>query len=117
MKESILLVEDDTLLREVIKEFLETEEYSVDTAENAQKGLESFLSKPADIVITDINMPGIINGIDVVRRIKAFRPSTKIFVCTGANNNLSSIENLAHRVIKKPFKLDELKSILQKQSV
>jgi CheY-like chemotaxis protein len=117
VKESILLVEDDFLLREVIKEYLEIEEYSVGTAENAQEGLETFLVKPTEIVITDINMPGIINGIDVVRRIKAFRPNTKIIVCTGANNDLSSIENVAHQVLKKPFKLEDLKVILQKQSV
>lgn len=117
MKESILLVEDDLFLREVVKEFLEIEEYIVDTAENALKGLEAFLLKPTDIVITDINMPGNMNGIDVVRRIKAFRPQTKIIVCTGANNNLSSIENVADQVLKKPFKLDDLKSVLQKQSV
>lgn len=114
MKNRILIVEDDVLLLNVLKEYLELSGYKVSTAENAQSGLEAFLNKPSEAVITDINMPGVMSGIDVVRRIKAFKPDTRIIVCTGYSNDLSSIENVAHQVIKKPFNFEEIRKLLPK---
>ena len=112
MSEDILLVEDDIALRNVLQEFLELSGFKVNTAENAIKGLEAFQKKPCNIVITDINMPGEMSGVDVVRRIKAFRPDTRIFVCTGQSDKISAIENVAHQVIKKPFNFDDIKKII-----
>lgn len=117
IKESVLLVEDDSLLRDMLQIFLEQLGYDVSTAENAQKGLEQFMKKNCKIVITDINMPGKMNGIDVVRRIKAFKPTTRIFVCTGATDNLSTIENVAHQIIRKPFDLGAIEKLLKNETL
>ena len=116
MNEKILVVEDDAELRNVLHDFLKIIGYQVTTAENALNGLEEFMKKEYEIVITDINMPGKMNGVDVVRRIKAFRPSTRIFVCTGYSDNLSSIENVAHEVIRKPFDLNQIKDLLNQKA-
>lgn len=114
MKNHILVVEDDESLSNVLKEYLELSGYVVTVAKNAQEGLESFYKGTSDTVITDIRMPGVINGIDVVRRIKAFRPETQIIVCTGYADDLSSIENIAQQVMSKPFDIEAIKKLLPK---
>lgn len=112
-KQKILLIEDDIILSSALKEFLEIGEFEVLTVENAQQGLEEFLQDHYDVVITDIRMPGKIDGIDVVRRLKAFKPKTRIIVCTGFSKELGKIENLVHEIVKKPFSFLDIQKILE----
>lgn len=113
-KRKILFVEDDKVLGVTLKEFFELSDYTVTVVENAQLGLEEFLKNEYEIVITDIMMPGQMNGVDVVRRIKAYKPNTRIFVCTAYSKNLNSIESVAHHIIKKPFDYAELQNLIEK---
>lgn len=83
---SILVVEDDTealaLLKLMIaKKFPGT---ATSTAENGRAGLELFNKRPADIVITDINMP-VMDGIDMACEIKTIKANTKFIVLTAYN--------------------------------
>lgn len=109
---TVLVIEDDPEIRNIISTFLGMSGYKVDTCENGQKGLEAFIKLTTDYVITDINMPGEYDGVEIVRRIKTYRPSTKIFVCTGFAQNLESIESLAHKILEKPLNLQDLKKCL-----
>ena len=112
-KQKILLIEDDIVLGTALKEFLELDAYEVLAVQNAQQGLEEFLQDHFDVVITDIRMPGKIDGIDVVRRLKAFKPKTRIIVCTGFSKDLGKIENLVHEIVKKPFSFLDIQKILE----
>ncbi|PCJ61893.1 MAG: hypothetical protein COA79_06250 [Planctomycetota bacterium] len=113
---SVLVIEDNSEIRNVIVTFLEISGFTVNSCENGLKGLEAFKKLKTDYVITDIKMPGELDGIEIVRRIKAYRPKTKIFVCTGFAENLESIENMAHKILEKPLNLQFLKKCLDDAS-
>ncbi len=105
---NLLLVEDDDTLRSMMVSALEMNGFCVKAVASAEEGLKFFLEHPTDYVVTDLKMPGDLDGIDVTRRIKACKPDTKILVCTGHSDQLSRVEYVANKVLIKPFDLEIL---------
>ncbi len=117
MNETIMIVDDDKSLRELLSIILKKEGYNVLLCEDGKEALER-LSKDGievDAVITDILMPNI-DGLTLIQRLKKSHPEIPIIVIT-ANTDLEvAIEALkegAYDYITKPFKNDELKMILR----
>ena len=79
---SILIVDDDEIIREVLSHGFLRFDFKVFTAENATDAWIIFNSEHIDYVVTDIWMPGL-NGMDLSRRIKIKSPFTKIALMTG----------------------------------
>jgi len=79
---SILIVDDDEIIREVLSHGFLRFDFKVFTAENATDAWIIFNSEHIDFVVTDIWMPGL-NGMDLSRRIKIKSPFTKIALMTG----------------------------------
>lgn len=75
----ILLVEDDFSIRLVYEEEFKEEGYEVIAAENGSEALEFFASDTPDLVILDIQMPGM-NGIEVLRQMKTIDPSVPVIL-------------------------------------
>lgn len=69
-KKSILLVEDTLFFLKLVKNYLESEGFEVITAENGLEALERLQEHTIDVVVSDIEMPGM-NGIELVRAIRA----------------------------------------------
>lgn len=67
--ENILIIDDNKDVLEVFEQLLLEKGFSVSTANNGIAGIELFKSESFDLVITDINMPGV-NGLEVVEYIK-----------------------------------------------
>jgi two-component system response regulator MprA len=65
----ILVVEDDPTLREVLREMLATERYEVSVAEDGNQALGMLYRERPDLVITDLNMPGL-DGLGLLRRLR-----------------------------------------------
>ena len=83
----ILCIDDEPLLRELLKELLEFEKHSVTTADGGQSGLDAFLTAkaaghPFDVVITDLGMPHV-DGRKVAQGIKEVSPTTPIILLSG----------------------------------
>ena len=83
----ILCIDDEPLLRELLKEVLEFERHKVCTADGGQTGLEAFQAakdrgEPFDAVITDLGMP-YVDGRQVAQTIKNGSPSTPVIMLTG----------------------------------
>ena len=72
MSYRILVVDDDKSIVKMIKDFLEMEEYSVDTASDGDAALQKAGTQP-DLIILDINLPTI-NGIEVCKKIRVIIP-------------------------------------------
>lgn len=87
----LLYVEDENVLREVTADFLDKVFITTITANDGLDGLEKFKKSPNfDIIITDINMPGI-NGIEMAEAIKDLKENI-IVVFISAEQQISSIK-------------------------
>jgi len=108
----LLLIDDERPILEVLDIYLTSEGYEVITAENGKEGLEIFEKEGGGInlVITDIKMPEI-EGLEVLRRIKAIDKDTEVIVVTGHGDMDSAIESLkygASDFINKPIRFEAL---------
>ncbi|SHI84226.1 Response regulator receiver domain-containing protein [Dethiosulfatibacter aminovorans DSM 17477] len=106
----VLLIEDDDIARERLKNIIKKEGYKVCTASNGVEGLEVFRSEKPDLVVTDVKMPKM-DGMEVTRRIKSLSPETGIVLITGHGSMDMVIEALrggATDYIKKPINVDEM---------
>lgn len=102
--QTILLVEDDVKAREITTMILEAEGIHVYAAANASTAWELFGQHPdLDLVISDINMPGSMNGIQLTQRIRHDDPSMRVVLVSG--NPQSSFDDLPEGILflPKPF--------------
>jgi DNA-binding response OmpR family regulator len=103
----ILLIEDHDLIRSLLRDTLELAGHTVIEARNGVEGLDLFRQAGADLVITDIVMPGK-GGIDVVRALREHVPPVNIIAISGARGGAEDYLELAYRmgavkVLLKPF--------------
>lgn len=86
--ETILFVEDEALVRMDMAEFLRECGYRVHEAANASEALEALQAKFAiDVVFTDINLPGDLNGLNLAEWVINNRPGVRVIVTTGGEPN------------------------------
>src|SRR5579872_872706 len=82
---SVLVIDDESDVRDSMRQVLSRAGFQVTTAENGLTGVEGFFNQPADVVIVDIIMPRS-NGIEVIRKIRAGFPGARIIAITGGGN-------------------------------
>jgi DNA-binding NtrC family response regulator len=110
MKNSILIIEDEKLVRWSLKEQLLQQNYFVVEAENGQKGREMFLELAPDLLLLDIRLPDV-NGLDLLEEFQKHNNEIPIIIMTGHGNVEIAIEAMrqgARDYIDKPFNIDEL---------
>lgn len=101
----ILIIDDNALLCDTLRDFLALEGYPVDTALDGASGLEKLRRGGYDLVISDIKMPGL-SGLDVLRAIRERSPDTEVILMTGYASLETAVEALrlgAYDYILKPF--------------
>jgi signal transduction histidine kinase/CheY-like chemotaxis protein len=115
----ILLVDDDPLLLQSLRETLESDGHAVEAATGGQEGIESFRAqsdagKPFAVVITDLGMP-YVDGRQVAGAIKAASAATPVILLTGWGRGLATEGNAplhVDLVLAKPPRLAELRKAL-----
>lgn len=113
----ILLVDDDKMVCETIKQRLEREGHRVRTASNGNEALELVAQRQPDLVITDVIMPER-EGIETLLALKKSNPALKVVVMSGGGrigrlDHLKVAERLgADATLVKPFTAAQLKSVL-----
>jgi DNA-binding response OmpR family regulator len=81
---SLLLVEDEDRLRNLVAQFLRCEGFAVVEAADGPAGVERFTdSGPFDLVLLDLNLP-VYSGVEVCRRIKSGNPAQRLMICSAA---------------------------------
>lgn len=117
MKARVLIADDASFMRQMIREIIEPEGYEVvGEATNGIEAVESFEALHPDIVTMDIVMPKR-SGIDAVKGILAEHPDAKIVMCSALGQETLVMEALqagARDFIVKPFKPDSVISTLAK---
>ncbi len=113
---SVLYVEDDPDIREVIETFLKKIFSSVDTAEDGIKGLECYRQEMQDLVLTDIQMPHM-DGITMAREIRTIRSDQEIIIISAyseSNYFLDAIRLGVSSFILKPVDFEQMYNALYK---
>lgn len=109
----ILVIDDNDDFRSLLKAALEGDGHQVETAPNGQNAADVLLARPADVVVTDIFMPGK-EGIETISELQKRFPRMHIVAMSGRPSAtdfdpLSIAEHLgAAKTLKKPFPIEEL---------
>jgi CheY-like chemotaxis protein len=99
---SILVVEDEEKMRELLRRMLERASFTVITAPHGREALKLFRERPVDLAITDLMMPEM-DGFELIRQLTAQWPSIRIIAISGADLRLDMARQLgAKAVLKKP---------------
>lgn len=105
-KPCVLVVDDDTLMREILKAILREEGFSVvGEAKDGQQALGMVGNLNPDVVCLDVNMPGM-SGLEVLKAIQSAAPDTKVVMITGDASMTTVREAVGHGAagyIIKPF--------------
>lgn len=111
IREKILLVEDEQGIRELIQLYLENRKYIVLPAENGRKALHVTEAQLPDLVLLDIEMPGL-DGFEVCKKIRAISDIPIIFISSRRDvlNKIKCFELGGDDYITKPFDFSELEA-------
>ncbi len=112
----ILILDDEPVVGQRLKPALEKEGHRVEIFVNPHRALERVSEKEFDIVVTDIRMEDI-DGIEILERVIAMSGRTKVVMITGYATIEVARESLAKGAfdfIAKPFKLGEIRGVIQK---
>jgi DNA-binding NtrC family response regulator len=105
---TILLVDDDSSVRDGLRRVLETENWKIATATSGEEALEYLQAHEPDLMITDLSMTGV-NGWDLLFHENFQRPDLPIFVITALPLSvIGGVEKFAHEFFQKPIDLDAL---------
>ncbi len=101
----ILLVEDETLIAELIGEALEEHGFSVHAVPDASKALAHLSAgAPVDILFTDINLPGDLDGAALAKRVRELLPDLPVIYASGRWGLLEELRSLPLSItLQKPY--------------
>ena len=106
----ILVIDDETAIREAIKMTLEYEGYKVDEARSGQDGLDRATKTPFDAILLDIKMP-ILDGIEVLENLKEQKVASPVIMVSGHGDVHTAVECTkrgAYDFLEKPLNRDKL---------
>lgn len=111
---SVLVVDDQDQVRQLIRETLEQAGYEVEEASNGKEGVERYRAKSPDLVIMDLLMPDQ-DGLEAIMTLRREFPDTRVIAMTGASDTIGVLDLLdvakmfgAKQTLHKPFELNVL---------
>lgn len=112
-----LVVDDEQVVRDVVTHVLELHGYEVDAVVDSTQALERAGAVDYDVVLTDLRMPGELDGMGLVRRLQQTRPAMArhVVFMTGdilEHGAIHEIEEMGLRTVKKPFDIRELARVV-----
>jgi two-component system response regulator PilR (NtrC family) len=115
MRIRILVVDDELSMREFLSILLEREGYGTEQAESAEAAIKLLDTDNYDLVISDVNMPGL-DGLALLEKIKKDAPETAVLMITAYSTAEQAVEAMklgAYDYIAKPFKVEEIKVLVR----
>ena len=120
---SVLVVDDQDQVRQLIRETLEQAGYTVEEARDGNEGLERYRRKTADLVIMDILMPDQ-NGLEGIMVLRREFPDSRVIAMTGGSEAIGILNVLdfakmlgARRTLQKPFDLKVLLDMVASEMI
>ncbi len=106
----ILVIDDEAVIREGLRQALTLEGYQVELAQNGKVGMEKLQKGEFSVVISDLKMP-IMSGIEVLKTIQVLQPSVPVIIITGfatVDSAVEAMKNGAFEYLTKPFLPDQI---------
>ncbi len=113
-KRKILIVEDEAVVRESVRDWLAEDGYDVECVETGEEALERIKAEEFGIVVLDLRLPGI-DGLQVFEQAKELKPETKGVIITAypSKETLEKAKGLGLlEYLPKPFKVEDLEKII-----
>jgi DNA-binding response OmpR family regulator len=111
----ILVIDDNPGVVDILAAHLRREGYGVSGALTGDEGLQDFILTRPDLVLLDITLPGEMNGIELLKRIRSINPTGRVVVVTGNTDSATAREAFelgALAFIGKPFDFADLKRVV-----
>ena len=112
----ILIVDDEAMMADSLRQHLVAEGYSVDTAATGAEAIERFDQGGHHLAICDLQLPDM-DGLEVMRHMKDARPNTEVIVVTGYGSVQRAVDATkagAFYFVEKPFDFEELQPLVDK---
>jgi DNA-binding response OmpR family regulator len=110
----ILVMEDDLSVARGLEMILSEEGYTVNLADTGKLAMQAFKQKRFDLLVADLRLPDI-DGMEVIKQIKADKPETEVIVITGYGTTATAVEAMklgVHDFLPKPFTEDQIKAAI-----
>jgi EAL domain-containing protein (putative c-di-GMP-specific phosphodiesterase class I) len=117
-RRSVLLVDDDEALRRALRRVLEAADFDVDVAENGTVAVQMIMGRSFDVIVTDIQMPGM-TGVELLAIVRAYDLDVPVILMTGAPTLETAMEAIslgALQYLAKPVVNDVLVKAVQRAS-
>jgi DNA-binding NtrC family response regulator len=114
---NVLIVEDEPKMQRLLELNLSEEGYTIRAAADAETALSHLRQEKADIVVTDLKLPGM-NGLEFLHEIKRMDASLPVILMTAFGTVETAVEAMkagASDYVLKPFSMDELKLVIRKE--
>jgi DNA-binding NtrC family response regulator len=108
----VMIIDDERIVGDMAKMSLEQDGYLVETFLNGETALARLGQERFDVVVTDLKMKGI-DGMEVLKAVKALRPGTPVIMITAFANldtAIAALRGEVHDFFPKPVKIKELKA-------
>ena len=116
MRPSILIVDDDEVIRETLLDVLKKRGYDIFLSGSGKEALETIKKNIIDLVLLDMRLPDV-DGLDVLKRVKELDSEILVIMMTAYSDiqtAVAAMKSGAYHYINKPFELDELKLLIEK---
>jgi putative two-component system response regulator len=110
MLTNILIVDDDSGVRDMLSSVLNDEGYSVEAVESAKKAVKACEKSTFDVALIDIKLPDM-NGTELLNRLKKMQPKIVMIIITGhpsIESAMKAVNERADGYVLKPFEVTEL---------
>src|SRR6478735_9016850 len=115
-KGSILICDDEEIMRDVLETLLSSAGYKVDLSRTGEEAIESYASRAYDLVLMDVSMPGM-GGLTALEELVKLDPEAVVLMITAYatfDTAISSWEKGATGIIRKPFQNEQILSLVAK---
>ena len=117
-RETLLVVEDEAILRMLVAQFLRNEGYEVFEAEDGGEGIRRYLEGgPFDLLLVDLNLP-VCSGVEVCRQVKRRCPEQKVMICSAAivrENEDALVKLGVDHFLTKPYHPENLLAHIRRE--
>lgn len=118
-RKTILIVDDEATLRSVFSDIMTGQGYRCITAANAIDAVQTIEANliQFDMLVTDIKMPGALDGVDLANKMRELQPDVAILVITGyaKSQAMKAAKSRGYRVLEKPFRQNEFEQAIMEE--